>query len=71
MENGEAVSIPEFLEDELHNEKTCPWHTKGDSQSRRMEPQNPDEDVEGGMPPNDGGKLGKNGCGSDPERWVS
>lgn len=60
MELGEAITIPEFLRDEVHSKNTCPWHASTPGQAKKMEATDPDEDVPNAMPPNDGGKLGKN-----------
>lgn len=57
------VAVPELLMDEDHNENTCPWHSKTTPKVAVMEPMDPDEDTEA-MPPNDGGKLGRNLNGS-------
>jgi hypothetical protein len=43
-----------------HSEDTCPWHAKEDASATAMEETDPDEDVPDAMPPNDGGKLGRN-----------
>ncbi|NVJ21930.1 MULTISPECIES: AHH domain-containing protein [Myxococcus] len=59
MEIGEEVAVSEFVSEELHNEKTCPWHEQGDAHSQKMLLQNPDDDAVGGMAPTDGGVLGR------------
>lgn len=68
MEVGESISVPEFVREEVHSKNTCPWHNKEKKKSKKMEATDPDEDVPGAMPPNDGGKLGKNmkADGDDP-----
>lgn len=60
MELGEAVTTPGEFTNDVHTESTCPWHQKADSKKKKMEAMNPDEDVPGAIPPNDGGTLGKN-----------
>ena len=60
MEVGEPITTPEiFVSEELHNKKICPWHEQGGASSQQMDATDPDEDTEQ-MPPNDGGKLGRN-----------
>ncbi|NTX39571.1 hypothetical protein HUA78_34560 [Myxococcus sp. CA033] len=59
MEIGEEVAVSEFVSEELHNEKTCPWHEIGDAHSQKMLLQNPDDDAVGGMAATDGGVLGR------------
>lgn len=58
-ELGETVSPPDFAS-EVHTEATCPWHTKEKSSAGEMKAVDPDEDVKGAIPPNDGGTLGRN-----------
>jgi hypothetical protein len=67
MEIGEEISAPEFFDDEVHNTDTCPWHTASDGSAAKMDATDPDEDTDA-MPPNDGGKLGRNlkADGEDP-----
>lgn len=60
MEVGEAVTAPEFVREEVHSKNTCPWHNKAPGKSKKMDATDPDDDVPGAMPPNNGGKLGKN-----------
>jgi hypothetical protein len=75
MEVGEAVSVPQFLNDDVHNEKTCPWHADGKKKAKKMAPTDPDDDSSA-MAPNDGGTLGQNlkKSGYDPpsvdEVWI-
>jgi hypothetical protein len=59
MEVGEPITEPQFLDDDVHNEKTCPWHKDGKKKAKKMDPVDPDDDSKI-MPPNDGGKLGRN-----------
>jgi hypothetical protein len=64
MEIGEPVDPPEFVssDEDLHDEKTCPWCQPKEKQgaSEKMVVEDPPDDVVGAIPPNDGGKLGKN-----------
>ncbi len=59
MQLGEAVRVLEFISD-VHTESTCPWHQKGKGKKKEMAETDPDDDVPGAIPPNDGGTLGKN-----------
>ena len=70
MELGESVSVPDFVSDDKHNEKVCPWHNpKPKGKSAVMDPQSPDEDTDV-MPKNLGTKLGKN-LGEAPRGEVT
>ena len=51
--------MPQFLNEDVHSEKTCPWHKDGKQKAKKMDPVDPDDDGHA-MPPNDGGKLGRN-----------
>lgn len=53
------VAVTEFTS-EVHTESTCPWHQKGENKKKKMAAMDPDEDVLGAIPPNDGGTLGRN-----------
>lgn len=70
MEVGESVSVPDFISEDKHNEKVCPWHNpKPKGTSAVMDPQSPDEDTDV-MPKNLGTKLGKN-LGEAPRGEVT
>ena len=58
MQVGEAITMPQFLNDEVHDENTCPWHKDGKKNAKKMPKVSPDDDSKA-MPPNDGGDLGK------------
>ncbi len=64
MEIGESISPPKFTieDDDLHDEKTCPWcqPKKKQGKSQKLQKQSPNTDAVGAIPPNDGGKLGQN-----------
>jgi hypothetical protein len=64
MEIGEPVDPPEFVSSDrdLHDENTCPWCQPKEKQgaSEKMVVEDPPDDVVGAIPPNDGGKLGRN-----------
>jgi hypothetical protein len=63
MEIGESVDPPEFTiqNDDLHDENTCPWCQPKEKQGTSEElPKEDPPEVVGSVPPNDGGKLGKN-----------
>jgi hypothetical protein len=71
-ELGEAVAPPEFVEDAVHNNETCPWHDEGDQppDPPEMDPQADDEDAAVGVvlkpiPANKGKTLGANMGGKD------
>ena len=63
MEIGEAVDPPEFVntDEDLHDEKTCPWCQPKQKQgeSEELAKEDPEDDVVGAIPPNDGGALGR------------
>ena len=63
MEIGEAVDPPEFVntDEDLHDESTCPWCQPRQKQgeSEELAREDPEDDVVGAVPPNDGGTLGK------------
>lgn len=62
-ELGEPISAPEFVSDELHSEKTCPWHEeKKPGEAKAMKEQHEDDDNLGVAPmdKNCGGDLGGN-----------
>lgn len=70
MELGESISVPDFVSEDKHNEKVCPWHNpKPSGKSAVMDPQAPDEDTDV-MPKNLGTKLGKN-LGNPPSGEVT
>lgn len=72
MEIGEPVEPPEFVnpDKDLHDENTCPWCQPKEKQgaSVKIAAEDPPDDVVGAIPPNDGGKLGRNmGNAGNPE----
>ncbi len=71
MELGEIISVPDFVSEEKHNKKVCPWHNPNPpGKAKVMDAQEPDEDTNE-MPNNLGTKLGKNlGDRPEGEVWV-
>ena len=70
MEMGESIGVPQFVSEDKHNEKVCPWHNpKPKGKSTVMDAQTPDEDTDV-MPENLGSKLGEN-LGNPPRGEVT
>lgn len=65
-ELGETIKPPDFVEDDVHSEKTCPWHDNTTPPTQaEMDAQADDEDAGAGqvlapIPANSGKKLGGN-----------
>ncbi len=70
-EIGESIAPPQFVQDDVHSESTCPWHDKSDQPAAApMDPQADNEDAGQGavlqpMAANNGKKLGVNMGGKD------
>jgi hypothetical protein len=65
-ELGEPIATPDFVQDDVHSESTCPWHDKSEPPAATaMDPAADDEDCAAGevlapMAANNGHKLGVN-----------
>jgi hypothetical protein len=70
-ELGESIAPPQFVQEGVHSESTCPWHDKTDPPAATpMDPQADNEDSANGeelqpMAANNGKKLGENLGGMD------
>ena len=71
MQLGESIGLSDFVSEDVHNKKVCPWHNPNPAgKSKVMDPQTPNEDTDA-MPENLGTKLGTNlGNRPEGELWL-